>query len=100
MIKSKLKVLLAEHELTQQQLADKIGTRQATISSICNNKIKQIPVGIVNDICELFNCQISDIFTYITDKKKHHLPRYGEQQLNKYFLVPMTLFLRKEKTSK
>ena len=85
MIKSNLKVLLAKHELTQKQLADKIGTRQATISSICNNKIKQIPVGIVNDICNLFECQISDIFTYVPDKKKHHLPRYGESMLNNTF---------------
>ena len=67
MIKSKLKVLLAENEITQQQLADKIGTRQATISNICNNNIKQIPVDIVNNICKLFNCDISDIFIYKPD---------------------------------
>ncbi len=73
MIKSKLKVLLAEHEMTQQELADKIGTRQATISSICNNKIKQIPVDVVNNICNFFNCDISDVFKHIPDNDNTHI---------------------------
>lgn len=87
MIKSNLKVLLANHELTQKQLAEKIGTRQATISSICNNKIKQIPVDIVNNICNLFECQISDIFTYVPDKKERRIKKY-EELLEEHYNKP------------
>jgi len=78
MIKSNLKILLAKHELTQKQLANKIGIRQATISSICNNKIKQIPIDIVNNICNLFECQVSDVFIYVSDKKERRIKKYEE----------------------
>ena len=49
MLKSKLKVLLAMHDMNQKQLAELTGVRPQTITNIVNNKIKQIPVEALED---------------------------------------------------
>lgn len=63
MIKSRLKILLAEHNMTQKELSEKTNIRQSTVSDICNNKIKHIPVTAIDTICEVLNCQIGELFT-------------------------------------
>lgn len=65
MLKSRLKVLLAEHDTNQRQTANKLGIREATLNAIANNKIKQIPVEVVCKLCEEFNCDIGDIWHYV-----------------------------------
>lgn len=71
MIKSRLKVLLAENELTQKELAEKIGARLPTINDLCNNKSKQIPIKLLDDICNLFNCDIGDILKHENNLKSN-----------------------------
>lgn len=70
MLKSRLKVLLAEHDMTQSKLTELTDIRPGTVTNIVNNNIKQIPVEAVCKICELFDCDIGDIFQYVPDKKK------------------------------
>jgi putative transcriptional regulator len=70
MLKSRLKVLLAEHDTNQRQVANKLGIREATLNAIANNKIKQIPVEVVCKLCEEFNCDIGDIWHYVKDKEE------------------------------
>ena len=70
MLKSRLKVLLAEHDMTQSKLSELTDIRPGTVTNIVNNNIKQIPVEAVCKICELFNCDIGDIFQYVPDKAK------------------------------
>ena len=65
MIKSRLKVVLAEREMTQLQLVEKTGIRQPTISALCNGKAKHIPVDVLDKICEILNCQPADLFVYV-----------------------------------
>ena len=65
MIKSHLKVLLAEYDITQKELAEKTGIRQPTISDICTGKAKHIPITVLDSLCNFFNCQPSDIFEHI-----------------------------------
>lgn len=70
MIKSKLKVLLALHDMTQKELAEKTGVRPETISNIINNKIRQIPVDALNSICNLFDCQPNDVFEFTKENNE------------------------------
>lgn len=70
MLKSRLRVLLAEHDMTQSKLSELTGIRPGTVTNIVNNNIKQIPVEAVCKICELLNCDIGDIFQYVPDKKE------------------------------
>lgn len=67
MIKCRLKVLLAEHDLQQKDLAQMTGIQTNTISKMCRNDIRQIPISALNEICKYFKCQPSDIFQYIDD---------------------------------
>ncbi|MFJ7888385.1 helix-turn-helix domain-containing protein [Lysinibacillus xylanilyticus] len=62
-IKSRLKILLAERDMTQKDLAEKTGLTTRLISEITNNKVKMYPkealekimVALeVNNIGELF----------------------------------------------
>ena len=55
---------MAERDISQKELSDKTGIRQATISDICTGKQKHIPLTVLDSLCEYFDCQISDIFLY------------------------------------
>lgn len=61
-LKSRLKVLLAERDMNQKDLADKTGLTTRLISEIANNKVKMYPkealekimVALdINDLSEL-----------------------------------------------
>lgn len=67
MIKCRLKVLLAEHDIQQKDLAERTGIQTNTISKMCRNDIKHIPVSALNAICKEFQCQPSDVFQFIND---------------------------------
>lgn len=67
MIKCRLRVLLAEKDLQQKDIAKITGIQTNTISKMCRNDIKQIPVTALNALCKYFDCQPSDIFQYVSD---------------------------------
>jgi len=68
MIKFKVKVMLAIREMTQKDLAEKTGIRPPTISAICTNTIKHLPVDALNKICAALDCQPADLMEYVADK--------------------------------
>lgn len=62
-MKNKLKVLRAMHNLTQEQLADKIGVSRQTVIAIESDKY--LPsLGLAFKIARLFKVKVEDIFTY------------------------------------
>ena len=62
-MKNNLKVYRAMHDLTQEQLADKIGISRQTIIAIENNKY--LPsLGLAFKISGLFSVKIEDLFIY------------------------------------
>ncbi|HMM05821.1 MAG TPA: helix-turn-helix transcriptional regulator [Clostridiales bacterium] len=63
-IKFRLKVLLAMNDMTQKQLVEITGIRPPTISAICTNRIKHIPVDVIDKICTALNCQPGDLIEY------------------------------------
>lgn len=64
MIKSNLKKILAQKEMTQAQLAKSTGIRQPTISAIATNAQKQYPVKVLDKLCSCLGCQPGDILEY------------------------------------
>ena len=68
-IKFRLKVLLAMNEMTQKQLAKITGIRPPTISAICTNSIKHIPVDVIDRICTALNCQPGDLMEYSKEEE-------------------------------
>ena len=67
MIKFKVKVMLAIREMTQKDLAEKTGIRPPTISAICTNTIKHLPIDALNKICAVLDCQPADLMEYVAD---------------------------------
>ena len=68
MIKSKIKVRLAERDMTQMDLAKRTGVRQPTISALCLNQAKHIPIDVLEKICKELRCQPGDLFEYIPEE--------------------------------
>jgi putative transcriptional regulator len=62
-MKNKLKVYRAMHNLTQEQLADKIGVSRQTVIAIESDKY--LPsLGLAFKLVRLFQVKIEDIFSY------------------------------------
>ncbi|MBU0682674.1 MAG: helix-turn-helix transcriptional regulator [Candidatus Omnitrophica bacterium] len=60
-MKNKLKVFRAMHNLTQEQLADKIGVSRQTVIAIESDKY--LPsLGLAFKIARLFKVRVEDIF--------------------------------------
>ena len=69
MIRFKVKVKLAEKEMTQKELAERTGIRPPTVSAICTGSVKHLPVEALNKICEVLECQPADLMKYIPDEE-------------------------------
>jgi putative transcriptional regulator len=63
MAKNRLKVLRAMHDLTQEELADKVNVSRQTVIAIENNKYNP-SLELAFKLARLFNAAIEDIFTY------------------------------------
>jgi len=62
-MRNSLKVYRAMHDLTQEQLADKVNVSRQTIIAIESNKY--LPsLGLAFRIAKLFKVHIEDIFSY------------------------------------
>lgn len=62
-MKNSIKVYRAMHDLTQEQLSEKIGISRQTVIAIENNKY--LPsLGLAFKISKLFNVSIEQIFQY------------------------------------
>lgn len=62
-MKNKLKVYRAMYNLTQEQLADKIGVTRQTVIAIESNKYSP-SLGLAFKIAGFFKVKVEDIFVY------------------------------------
>lgn len=69
MIKIKLKVVLAEREMTQTKLSELTGIRLPTITNLATNKIRELPVGVLDKLCKALDCTPGDLLQYIPDEE-------------------------------
>ena len=67
-IRYHLKALLADKNMTQKELAAITRIRPPTISAICMGSVKQLPMGVLNKICTVLNCQPGDLMEYVPDE--------------------------------
>lgn len=72
-IEIKLKKLLKEFNMTQQELCNKTGLTQRTISVLANNKIERIPKTALSKIAAAFELDdIRDLIDFKNEDKKDH----------------------------
>ena len=60
-MKSRLKVLLAEKEITQQDLCKSLKLDPHFISKLANGKVKRFDTKNIEKLLLFFNCQIQDL---------------------------------------
>lgn len=62
-IRIKLNEMLDGKNYSQREFARMTGIRHPSISDMCNNTTKRIPLDNLAKICEVLKCEISDILT-------------------------------------
>ena len=60
-VRIKLDQLLEERGYSHREFARLTGVRHPSISEMCNNTTKRIPLDNLAKMCEVLDCQISDI---------------------------------------
>lgn len=64
MIIIKLGELLGREKMTRKELAKLLGIRPNTVGDIYNEKAKKIDLTVLDKLCEVFSCNVSDILEY------------------------------------
>ncbi len=70
-MKNRVKVFRAMHDLTQEELAKKLGVTRQTIVSIEIGKYDP-SIGLAFRIARLFNVKIEDVFEYEGESGEFH----------------------------
>lgn len=75
MIKSKLKILIAQkkvaegRKLTYDTLTTETGLAKNTLARFAENKTDRIDFATLNKLCRYFDCAIGDLLEYVPDEK-------------------------------
>lgn len=64
MIIIKLDALLKERGISQRELARRADIRHPTISEMCLNTSKSLPIENLDRICAELDCELSEIIEY------------------------------------
>lgn len=70
MIKIHLSTILGTYRMSQAELARKAGIRPSTICDIYNEMCDRINLEHLDRICEVLNCNVSDILEYKPNRIK------------------------------
>jgi putative transcriptional regulator len=66
-IRIKLAAMLDEKKISHREFSRMTGVRHPTISDMCNNQVKQIPLDNLAKICGVLECQITDILELVPE---------------------------------
>ena len=67
MIKSTLKIRMAERDLTFKALAQQTAITPRTLSNLANNKLIKLDVSVLGRLCQVLGCQVGDLFLWVPD---------------------------------
>lgn len=67
MIKCHLSTLMGRHKMKIADVSRETDLNRSTITAMYNEDVKRVDVEAMDKLCELFKCQVSDIFEYIED---------------------------------
>lgn len=66
-IKVKLSVMMAEREMSLNELSKRVGISLANLSILKNGKGKAIRFSTLNALCEALECQPGDLLKHLGD---------------------------------
>jgi putative transcriptional regulator len=62
-----LDVMLAKRKMRLNEFSEKVGITQSNLSILKQGKAKAIKISTLNTICEILDCQPSDLLEYKRD---------------------------------
>ncbi len=62
----KLWIMLAEKEMSKQDLREKLGIAAGTMTKM--NKGQEVSMSVLKRICEYFDCNIGDVCDFVKTK--------------------------------
>jgi putative transcriptional regulator len=65
MIKSTLKIRMAERDLTFKALAERTRITPRTLSNLANNKAIKVDVTVLARLCQVLGCQVGDLLHWV-----------------------------------
>lgn len=69
-IHSTLSTILGARRIKQREIAELTGISKTTINSLYNDKVTKVSYDILNKICAVLDCQVSDILIYVPDEEE------------------------------
>lgn len=67
MIIINIDVMLAKRKMSVSELTEKVGITISNVSLLKNGKVKAVRLATLNKICEVLDCQPSDLLEYRAD---------------------------------
>ena len=67
LIKCHLARLMGEHKLKIVDVARETGLHRNTVTLLYKETAKKVDVEAMDKLCQLFHCQVSDLFEYCDD---------------------------------
>lgn len=61
-MKCRLRILMAEREITQVQLREALGLGSHTVSKLYNNRFDRVDRETVEKLCDYFGVSVGDLF--------------------------------------
>jgi putative transcriptional regulator len=61
---------MGRHKLRISDVSRRTGLNRSTIAALYRETSTRIDLPAVELLCQLFNCQVGDIFEYIADDRK------------------------------
>lgn len=65
MIRCHLARIMGEHKMRISDVARETGLSRATVTLLYKETAQRVELDTVDRLCELFNCEIKDLFEYI-----------------------------------
>ena len=70
MIKCHLSRVMGEHKMKVIDVSRKTGLHRNSITLLYKETATRIDFEVLNRLCALFNCQVSDLFEWVDDKNE------------------------------
>lgn len=66
-IKNRMKVLLAEREMSIKDFSEAAGFHYTTAQRFCSGEQQNVSLPIAAKVCEVLGVQMGDIFVYVSE---------------------------------
>lgn len=70
MIRCHLAVLMSRDKLRISDVARRTGLNRSTVSALCRGSSIRLELSVIERLCELFGCQVGDLFEYFPDNSE------------------------------